>query len=735
MSNVIKAINKVKLTGVLAMTVVWISPAHSQTAVYLDEKQPIEKRIANALSLMTIEEKVQLLYGQSMFSGKGVPRLGIPELTMIDGPAGVHAEVAWSSFESANWTNDFATGFPATTALAATFNPKISLLYGKAIGAEARFRNKSVLLGPSANIYRTPLNGRNFENMGEDPYLVSKMVVPYILGVQQNGVAACVKAYAMYNQGQDSFDLNVNVSDRAMREIYLPAFKAAVTEGKAWSLMTSYNKVRGQYAGQNALLINQILKKEWHFDGAVISDWNGIHNTAEAVNNGLDIEMGTGNGLKSFDLSYMANPYLAGLKSGTYSEAGLNDKAARVLRLTFRTSMNTQKPWGSFATEAHAEVARQVAEEGIVLLKNSGNLLPLNLANVKKIAVIGENATLKLAHLGGSSSVKVKYEITPLEGLKKAVGDKATITYAMGYSAGPYSFKEILPSKYDEDTLIKEAVEKAANADVVLYFGGLNKHNSSDTEGSDRKSYGMPYNQDKLLAALLKVNKNLVVNLISGNAIGMPWVDQVPTIVQSWHLGSEAGNAIANVILGKVNPSGKLPFTFPVKLTDNGAHAFGEIGYPGINKNVEYKDDILVGYRWHDTKKILPLFAFGHGLSYTTFQYGTATTDKKLYSKNDIVKLSFNLKNTGKVKGAEATQVYITQVKASVMRPAKELKGFAKVMLEPGQGKKIDIDLPVKDWAFFNDKTQQWEVEPGQFVIQIGASSADVKEKVLVSIQ
>ena len=708
--------------------------------IYLDSKQPIESRIKNALSLMTTDEKVALCHAQSKFSSAGVPRLGIPEIWMTDGPHGVREEILWDNWNHADWTNDSCIAFPALTCLASSFNPSLSMRYGVAIGEEARFRKKDVLLGPGVNIYRTPMNGRNFEYMGEDPFLASIMVVPYIHGVQQNGVAACVKHYALNNQETDRFEVDVKVSDRAMRELYLPAFKAAVIEGKVWSIMGAYNLLHGQHACHNDLLLNKILKGEWAFDGTVITDWGGAHNTMEAINNGLDIEMGTGTdgmtkGKKNaYEYYYLAKPYKDALKNGTADMKMLDDKASRILRLIFRTSMSPNRPWGSFVTKEHSEAARAVAEEGIVLLKNTANILPLDLKTIKNIAVIGENATRRLTEGGGSSELKVKYEISPLQGLINSIGKEVNIEYSLGYASGCSRYGSVVPSKLNADSLISAAVNLAKKSDVVIFVGGLNKNHTQDSEGGDRTEFNLPFGQDKLITELQKSNKKVIVILASGNAVAMPWVNDVPAIVQSWYLGSESGNAIASVLTGKVNPSGKLPFTFPVKLTDNAAHSFGAISYPGVDKKIEYKDDILVGYRWHDTKKIVPLFPFGHGLSYTTFEYGKATTDKSTYNESDVIKLSFNLKNTGKVAGAESSQVYITQDKCSVLRPAKELKGFSKTVLQAGESKLVEITLPVKDWAFFNEKTQKWDLEAGNFTIQLGTSSSNINQKIKVAV-
>jgi beta-glucosidase len=707
---------------------------------YLDNTQPIEKRVESALSQMTLKEKVDMCHAQSKFSSKGVPRLGIPEVWMDDGPHGLREEVFWDEWSGAKWTNDSCTAFPALTCLAATFNPNMALLYGKSVGEEARYRNKTVLLGPGVNIYRTPMNGRNFEYMGEDPYLSSRIVVPYIQGVQQNGVSACVKHFALNNQELRRDHINVVVSDRALNEIYLPAFKAAVIEGKAWALMGSYNEYNGEHCCTNDLLLNQILKKDWKFDGVVISDWGGVHETDRAVRNGLDLEMGTStdgitnNGGIPYSEYYLANPFLKGIESGKYTEAQLNEKVSRILRLIFRTTMSPNRPYGKFVSPEHSEAARKIAEEGIVLLKNEGHILPVPAGKYKRIAVIGENATRSVTIGGGSSSLKVQYEVSPLQGLIAKYG-KENIVYSQGYFSGRVSRNKVKHPSVDADSLMAAAVETAKDADVVLYFGGLNKNLFQDSEGSDRKSYELPFGQDQLIEALLKVNKKVAVILISGNAVAMPWVSRVPAIVQNWYLGSEAGNAIAAVLSGEVNPSGKLPFSFPKKLEDNGAISFGKLSFPGDSINEYYKEDLLVGYRWFDTKHITPLFAFGYGLSYTTFEYGKISTDKAVYSPDEVIKVSFTLKNTGKTDGAEAVQVYASQPKASVVRPAKELKAFKKVFLKAGETQTVNMEINVKDLAFYNDKTKAWTVEPGQFILHNAASSADVKSSVTIQVK
>lgn len=723
-----------------------ISTVSAQTPVYMDDAQPIEARVKDALSRMTLEEKVALCHAQSKFSSAGVPRLGIPELWMSDGPHGVRAEINWNDWGYANWTNDSITAFPALTCLAATWNPDMSAKYGKAIGEEARYREKDVLLGPGVNIYRTPMNGRNFEYMGEDPYLASVMCVPYIQELQKNGVAACVKHYALNNQELWRGHIDVNLSDRALHEIYLPAFKAAVEEGGAWSIMGAYNKIRGQHACHNDFTLNKILKDDWKFDGCVITDWGGAHDTYEAAVNGLDIEMGSyTNGLTSesvftYNDYYLANPYLQMLKDGKVPMSTIDDKASRILRLIFRTAMNRQKPYGSVATEEHYAAAREIGNEGIVLLKNApvvkkgAPLLPIDAAKYQNILVVGDNAVRLLNQGGGSSELKVKDMVSPLDGLRAVYGDK--VAYAKGYAAGRpmYGRADEIPQNV-VDSLRAEAVEMAKKADLVVLVGGLNKNHFQDCEGGDRLEYGLPFGQDELIEALLGVNKNLVLVLLSGNAVEMPWVSRVPAIVQGWYLGSMGGKSLADILSGAVNPSGKLPFSFPAKLTDCGAHAFDELSYPGDSIKQEYKEDILVGYRWHDTKKVPALFPFGHGLSYTTFTYGKPVASAKAMAADGMLTVTVAVKNTGSIAGKEIVQLYVGDDKCSVLRPVKELKHFAKVALAPGEEKNVTFTLTPDDLKFYDEASAAWKYEPGKFKAYVCASSADVRGVVPFEMQ
>jgi len=700
----------------------------------------MDQKIENIVKQLSLKEKLDMCHAQSKFSSKGVPRLGIPEIWMSDGPHGVRAEIAWDDWSHANWTNDSCTAFPALTCLAATFNPELAYKYGKAIGEEARYRKKDILLGPGVNIYRTPLNGRNFEYMGEDPYLASKMVVPYIHGVQENGVAACVKHYVLNNQEHWRDHINVELSDRALYEIYLPAFKAAVQEGNVWSIMGAYNQYRGQYCCHNELLVNKILKRDWEFDGVLVTDWGATHDTKQAALYGLDIEMGTGtDGLTSssknaYDNYYLANPLRKMIENGEIDESVVDEKVRRILRLMFRTNMDNSRPFGSMNSQEHFDVAREIAQEGIVLLKNEDNFFPIDPETTKTIAIIGENATRMMTIGGGSSELKTIHEISPLEGIQKRF-TRAKILHTMGYSSGPSAYGRVIPSRLNADSLQSEAIKIAKQADMVLFVGGLNKNHHQDCEGDDRLQFSLPFGQDELLSEILKVNQNTAIVLVSGNAVKMPWISKVKAIAQVWYLGSEAGNAIADILSGDVNPSGKLPFTFPVKLEDNAAHSFGEISYPGDGVNQEYKEDILVGYRWHDTKNIKPLFAFGYGLSYTDFEITNVKTDKKIYQEEDVISITCEIKNTGNLSGKELIQVYVNDVKSSVLRPLKELKGFKKVSLNSGESKSIQIDIPVKDLAFFDDKKMNWKLETGQFKLMIGTSSKNIINTTKIDVE
>lgn len=710
--------------------------------VYLDDAAPIEKRVEDALSRMTLEEKVAMIHAQSKFSSRGVPRLGIPDVWCTDGPHGIRPEVLWDEWRQAGWTNDSCTAFPALSCLAATWNTGLAELYGKSIGEEARYRKKDVLLGPGVNICRTPLNGRNFEYLGEDPYLASQMVVPYVKGVQSNGVAACVKHFAVNNQELRRTETNSIVDDRALYEIYLPAFKAAVQEGGAWAIMGSYNMYNGQYNCHNDRLLNGILKGEWGFDGVVISDWGGTRNDYEPITNGLDMEFGTwtdglSNGASNaYDNYHLASPYIEKLKNGSVGTTELDDKVRRVLRLVFRTGMNPEHQYGKFTSPEHSEAARKIGAEGIVLLKNEGKLLPIK-PEIKKLLVVGENAVKMMTVGGGSSSLKAKYEISPLEGLKKRFEGLAEITWERGYVGDPSGHYDGVVTGQDladsrtPEKLISDAVKTAEKADMVIFIGGLNKSDHQDCEGADRLQLELPYGQESLIEALVNANPNFVVINISGSPVAMPWADKVPAIVQNWYIGSEAGNSLADVLSGDVNPSGKLPFTFPASLADNPLRT--ERQYPGIKRegtpywDAYYEEGIFVGYRWYDSKGIRPQFPFGYGLSYTDFEYSGASVSNAKMKAGKHIDISVNVKNIGDRAGAETVQLYISDPSSSVERPAKELKGFRKVYLEPDETARVSFRIEEKELSFFEPEKHMWIAETGKYIAHIAASSSDIR--------
>lgn len=743
------------ISKLLVMSLMLIaSPSFAQK--YLDINAPIEERVEDALSRMTLEEKVKMTHAQSKFSSAGVPRLGIPDVWMSDGPHGVRPEVLWDEWRQAGWTNDSCVCFPALTCLAASWNPELGILYGKSIGEEAVYRGKTMMLGPGVNINRTPLNGRNFEYMGEDPYLASRMVVPYIQGMQSQGVAACVKHFALNNQEHERYTTNVKVSDRALYEIYLPAFKAAVQEAKTIGIMPSYNLFENQQCGHNKRLLLDILKGEWAFDGVAVSDWGAVHSTDEAANNGLDMEFGTGtDGLSSgtknaYDSYYLALPYLKGLKEGRYSVEGLNDKVRRILRFIFRTSMSGKRGYGSFCSDEHYAAARKIGAEGIVLLKNDKGLLPLS-APVRRdssrrpsLLIVGENAIKMLTVGGGSSNLKVQHETTPLDGIRERFSKDFDITYCRGYvgdTTGEYDGVITGQNLKDDRTpseLINEAVTEAKKADYVIFIGGLNKKEHQDCEGADRLSYQLPYGQDAVVEALASANKNLIFVSVSGNAFQMPWVKRVPAILQCWFLGSESGHSIADVLSGDVNPSGHLPYTWYADLNQCGAHAEGE--YPGTKRSdsniwdEEYNEDLFVGYRYVDKRNLTPTFPFGHGLSYTEFRIGKATLSATSMTPDGNIQVTVPVTNIGKTAGAEVVQLYVTDKRSSVTRPHRELKGFQKLYLAPGETKTATFTITRDALSFFNDQRHEWQLESGDFILSIGNSSRNFSAKANIRV-
>lgn len=730
-----------KIIGVIACGL-FLNAAAVSSQVTDKEKVQMEKRIEKLIKKMTLEEKVGLLHGNSKFYVAGVERLGIPEWSLSDGPHGVRAEINRHDWAYAGWTNDSASYFPTGTAFAAAWNPELAYRRGEVLGEEARWRKKDVLLGPGVNIIRSPLCGRNFEYMSEDPYMNSVLAVAYIKGLQSRDVACSVKHFAVNNQETNRTTVDVECSERALREIYLPAFKAAVQEGGALTVMAAYNKFRGEFCAENNYLVRKILRNEWGFDGVYVTDWGAAHSTVPSMEAGLDLEMGTL--IDKYEDWYYANPLIEAVKSGKIPMSLVDEKVGDVLRVMIKTNVLDPKKRfgpGSMNTKEHQQATYDAAAEAIVLLKNQNNLLPLDFSSIKSLVVIGDNATRKHSNGGLSSEIKAVYEVTPLEALRAKWGDKVDIRFAQGYeklstfvegsnngqSSGTFSSKT-----QESDALLKEAVEVARTSDVALLVCGLN--HDYDTESFDRLNMDIPYGQVELIQEVVKANPRTIVVMIAGSPLNMAAVDICsPAIVWAWFNGMEGGNALVDVLSGKVNPSGKMPFTTPVSLDQSPAHALGN--FPGRDLKVNYEEDILVGYRWFDTKGLPVVYPFGYGLSYTTFNYSNLNTDKKTYDQADTIQATFTLTNTGDREGAEVAQLYVSDPVCSVMRPVKELKGFKKVFLKPGESRRITLDIPVSSLAFYSEAQSQFVVEPGEFILQLGASTSDIKQKISIDVK
>lgn len=696
----------------------------------------IEEKIRRLISQMTLQEKVSLLHGNSKFYVSDIKRLGVPEWALSDGPHGVRAEINRHDWAYAGWTNDSATCFPPGTALAASWNPRLAYKRGLVLGEEARFRKKDILLGPGINIIRSPLCGRNFEYMSEDPLLISKMSVAYIKALQSKDVAASVKHWLANNQEDHRDSVDVSMSERALREIYLPGFKASIMEGGAYTVMAAYNKFRGDWCSENDYLNRQILRKEFGFKGVLMTDWSAAHTTVKAALTGLDLEMGTDK--KDYNDWYFANPLMKAVEEGKVPLAIVDEKVANVLRVMFQTKMfdEDKRATGKMNTREHQQAAYNDAAEAAVLLQNKGNLLPLNFGKLKSIAIIGDNATRKHCSGGLSSEIKALYEITPLQAMQQKFGATVKINFAQGYEKQS-SFKEGNNSGQAGSTkidwkLIDEAVAVARKSDVVIIFGGLN--HDFDTESADKQNMDLPYGQEILIQEVAKANPHTVLVIIAGSPVKLAGiVNRVPAILWSWFGGMEAGNAVADLLDGKANPSGKLPFTLPVSLEQSPAHALGN--FPGRDLKANYEEDILVGYRWFDTKKIQPQFPFGYGLSYTGFSVSNFSTDKSSYGKNETIHAKFTIKNTGSSYGAEVAQLYASDPVCSVLRPEKELKAFEKIFLKPGETKTIEMQVKVADLAFYYESKKGWNTEAGEYILQLGNSSRNIFQKVKISVK
>ncbi len=696
--------------------------SRKQEKLITDEN--VLKRIDNLVEQMTLEEKIGMVHGCDLSFTKGVERLGIPPLAMTDGPVGVGTTCALSpdvAFPIVNVSHndDFSTSFPCLTAIAATWNEKMAYKNGKALGNEVRGRGRDVSLSPAINIHRTPLCGRNFEYFSEDPYLVSRMTVNFIKGLQKNDISCCVKHFVANNQEENRASVNVEMDDRTLHEIYLPGFKAAVIEGNAYSIMAAYNKLRGHHCCQSKYLLTELAREEWGFDGIFITDWGGLHDTKEGIEAGMDIEMACS---PYFDNYYFAKPLQKMIESGEIKEELLDNMIKRILKVMFKLKMfdpdNRKK--GAYNAPENRKDSYKVARESIVLLKNDKNILPLSEKQVKKLAVIGENAEYLHAGSGGSSGVRALYEINPLMGLKMFLGGNVKVEYAQGYSSNEGDPKKL-------QKLAEEAYELAAKHDIVIYVGGLN--HPFESESYDRKDMKLPYGQDELIKKLLEINPDTIIVNMSGAPVEMrEWIDSASTVVQYWYSGSEGGTALAEVLFGKVNPSGKLPTTFPKSLEDTPVSRFGE--YPG-DETVHYNEGIFVGYRYYDTYDVEPEFCFGHGLSYTTFEYDDLKVEAKRTEQRDGITVDVSLKvtNTGCMAGAEVVQLYVSDPECSVPRPSKELKGFRKVYLKPGETKKVKLTLSTEDFCYYSNEKSDWVYEDGDFDLLIGSSLRDIRLK------
>jgi len=753
-----------RLTIFMAMFLILTNQVNAQK--HVSSLLQYDKQIDGIIKQMTLEEKVEMLHAKFMFVSAGVERLGIADVKYADGPFGIREEMQPKGWMGLGWETDKATFFPTGSALAATWSPELAYSYGTGMAREARLRGKDMILGPAINIQRIPTGGRTYEYLSEDPFLSSRLAVGYTKGVQDNGVAVCVKHFALNNQENNRGTVNVIVGERAMREIYLPPFRATVEEGDAFGFMSAYNKVNGYWCAENDVLLNKILRQDWGFAGMVISDWGGTHSTVGSVKAGLNVEMP--------DQKYLGQALIDSVKAGKVSQEVIDQRVREILRVRFAIKPIPENIANKEMTSqpAQQKIAYQVASKSIVLLKNEG-VLPLQLTKKPVIAVVGANAMQIMGSGGMGAGVKTLYEVTPLEGLKNRIGDKAEIVFAKGYEPVVFSYADMFRKKTPEEIekqaqeklviaekLTKEALEVVSKADLVLFVGGDNR--AVETEGSDRKDIFLPSGQDELLKKIAEVNPNIVTVLTSGAPNDLNVVNPLSkALLISWFNGSEGGNALADVLVGNISPSGRLPFTLPVKLEDSPAYALGN--YPQDAKSADifanlvsetesaekakerikrdarntavYSEESLVGYRWFDTKKIPVMYPFGYGLTYTTFSYSNLKTDKQKYGKNDIITVSLEIKNTGKVASDEVPQVYVHRVNPSVEWPEKELKAFDRVALNPGETKTVTLKIPVKSLQYWNEKKQAWDDDLCTIQLCAGASAGDIKLKKEITLK
>ena len=693
-----------------------------------------ETEIDNIIKSMTLEEKIDMLHGKNMFSSAGVPRLGIADVEYADGPFGIREEMEPHSWNSANLTTDSATFFPTGSALAATWSTEWAYAYGRGMSREARLRGKDMILGPAINIQRIPTGGRTYEYLSEDPILSGMLAVAYTKGSQDDGTAVCLKHYALNNQEDYRGFVDVRISDRAMHEIYLRPFEMAVREADAWGIMAAYNKVNGRWCSENEALLTTILRQQWGFPGMVISDWGGVHSTVDAVTAGMNVEMPGSR--------FMGQALLDSVKAGKVSEAVINQRVREILRIRLTVTpiakdIANSKPVGNVE---EMTTALEVARRSIVLLKNE-QLLPIDTKHIRHIAVIGENAMMKMALGGVGAGVKTRCEITPLEGLQAILGNQTKITYEPGYKSFDRESRNqhLSPIQPADRQLMAQAVKAAQAADLVIFFAGDNRE--VETEGSDRKAITLPSGQDELAAALAKVNKRLVTVIVSGGPVDISTVNEVSgALVASWFNGSMGGQALAEVLTGKISPSGKLPMTWPKKLEDVPAYATGT--YPqNIENNTQgdifvdltrnrsnerlqqliadYAEQDLVGYRWYDEKQVVPAYPFGHGLSYATFEY----SDLNVKPTAEGFDVSFKLTNTSNCDAEEVAQVYVSRPASHIKRPVKELKGFRRIALKAGECQTVNIAIRRTDLCHWDEASQTWMYEPGSINFLIGGSS------------
>lgn len=692
-----------------------------------------EEKIEDIIKSLTLEEKSAMIHGAGFFRTAAVERLGIPALHMSDGPMGVRHEFPDDSWIPVGNSDDYVTYLPSNSALACTWNKQLAYEEGNILGKEARGRGKDVILAPGINIMRSPLGGRNFEYFSEDPFLAAEMAVPFIKGVQENDVAACVKHFALNSQETERLNVEVEVDERTVREIYLPAFEAAVKDGNSYSIMSAYNMIWGYHCSHSKWLLRELLQDEWGYDGVIISDWGAIHDTKMAAEAGMDIEMSV---TDNFNDYYFANPLIEAVKEGVISEELVDEKIRKILKMMYRIDMfSDDRKYGDYNAFSSREKTLDIARESIVLLKNDENILPLNKKKIKKLAVIGQNANIRHSEGGGSAEIKALYEVTPLMGIKMLVGGNTEVRYCQGYTH----------EKEKRESLIDEAVKMAQECDEVIFVGGLkhtmenfelwqNALNSSreegmkvniDSEGADKEDMSLPYEQDELIKRLLEVNPNTIIVMTNGAPVDMSgWINNTKSLIHTSYNGMEGGRALAEVIFGEVNPSGKLAVTYPVKLEDSPAHSIGE--FPG-GKTVKYTEGLYVGYRHFVTRDVKPLFEFGYGLSYTSFKYDDLRIKHIDENGENKTVVTYKITNTGNRKGAEISQVYVQDIESSVDRPLYELKGFDKVFLEPGESKEVKVTLNERAFAFYSTDFNSWKVEPGEFNILVGSSVTNIK--------